>query len=371
MNAHFESVKLRFGATEHRFQSEGRLYQGVPTIAATKGGRLFAAWCSGGNAEPRIENFDILYYSDDDGNTWCDKPVVVIESDKTQMIHAFDVQIWVDPENALHVVWVQEDARLKKPGEKLKWTPDNPVAQGESYVFEDFLHCSWEIVCHDPDADTLVFTEPKRKFFGFLRCKPLVTESGKIFCFAYDQLDDRYGYNVSADGGVKWIRKKGGRKLLTPFDEGMGYQLSDGSIRVLYRCEGGALGESWSYDDGENWTDGALSDIVSPSSRFYVSRTPSGRVIVAVNDHPTDRCRMTVKLSDDDGKTWPWVLCVDERDDLSYPDIDFVGDKIYMVYDRGRRTHNEILMAEFTEQDIINGSKPQIRILSKPGVTPV
>ena len=369
MNAHFDSVALRFHPTEHRFQSAGRLYQGVPTLATTQKGRLFVGWCSGGNGEPRIENYDLLTYSDDGGKTWCKYPALIIESDKERMIHAFDLQFWVDTQNALHVVWVQEDARLKKPGEQLKWTPDDPVAQGEGYVFQDFLHCSWEIICHDPDAQELVFTEPKPVFKGFLRCKPLVTKSGKIFCFAYDQLDDRYGFNVSVDGGNKWKRKKGGKKLLTPFDETMGYQLRDGSIRVLSRCEGGALAETWSYDDGENWTDGALSDIVSPSSRFYVSRTPSGRVIVAVNDHPTDRCRMTVKLSDDDGKTWPWSLCVDERDDLSYPDIDFYDGKIYMVYDHGRRKENEILLAVFTEDDIINGKKPDVRIVSKPGVT--
>ena len=370
MNAQFESVALRFSAEEARFQSAGRLYQGVPTVAATKGGRLFVGWCSGGNGEPRIENFDIVYYSDDGGDTWCKFPLVVIESDRERMIHAFDIQLWVDRKNALHIMWVQEDARLRRPGEVTKWTPENPIAGGEGYIFEDFLHCMWEIVCEDPDAETLVFSEPRHLFKGFLRCKPLETESGKIFAFAYDQLDDRYGFNVCEDG-VKWKRRKGGRKYLTPFDEGMAYQLWDGSIRMLARCEGGALAETWSYDDGENWTDGAISDITSPSSRFYVSRTPGGRVIVACNDHEKSRCRMTVKLSDDDGKTWPWSLCVDERGDISYPDIDFIDDKIYLVYDRGRRTENEILMAVFTEEDIIKGNRPQVRILSKPGVTEI
>lgn len=371
MNAHFESVPVFFHSNEPRFQSANRLYQGVPTVAATKGGRLFVGWCSGGNGEPRIENFDIVYYSDDGGNSWCDLPLVTIESHKEKMIHAFDVQLWVDPQNALHIMWVQEDARLRRPGEVTKWTPEHPIAGGEGYIFEDFLHCVWEIVCEEPDAQQLIFSEPRHLFKGFLRCKPLVTADGKIFAFSYDQLDDRYGFNVSVDGGLKWKRKKGGRKLLTPFDEGMAYQLRDGSIRMLARCEGGALAETWSYDDGENWTDGSLSDITSPSSRFYISRTPSGRLLVACNDHEKSRCSMTVKLSEDDGKTWPWSLCVDERGDISYPDVDFIGDQIFMVYDRGRRTENEILMAVFTEEDIINGVKPQIQIVSKPGVTAI
>lgn len=372
MNAYFESVELKFWPDEARFQAANRLYQGVPTLAITRGGRFFAGWCSGGNGEPRIENFNVLCYSDDRGKTWGDKPMLAIESDKEKLLHVYDVQLWVDEKNTLHIVWVQEDARLARPDDKVNGTPDNPMPNREGYVFEDHLHSCWEILCEEPDAEKLVFTEPKRKFYGFLRCKPLVTESGKTFCFAYDQLDDRYGFNVSTDGGMTWKRKKGGRKLLSPFDEAMAYQLRDGSIRMLARSLGGYLAESWSYDDGENWTDGVYSDIVSPSSRFYVSRTPSGKMLLAVNDDKNEeRCRMSIKLSDDDGKTWPWSVCIDEREDVSYPDIDFYDGKIYMVYDHGRTIDNEILFVVTTEEDIMNGVVPEVQILSKPGVTKV
>ena len=131
MRAHYDSVELRFNCTDEMYGPDIRKYQGVPTLAITKGGRIFLGWCSGGNAEPRIENFDILHYSDDLGKTFKKIPVVVIDSDREKLIHAFDLQLWVDPNGALHVVWVQEDARPKRPDENPKWTPENPIATGE------------------------------------------------------------------------------------------------------------------------------------------------------------------------------------------------------------------------------------------------
>ena len=80
---------------------------------------------------------------------------------------------------------------------------------------------------------------------------------------------------------------------------------------------------------------------------------------------------MTVKLSEDDGKTWKYSVCLDCRGDLSYPDADFFGGKIYLTFDRERRGAMEILFTKFTEEDIIAGVKPEITIISKPGLTEI
>ena len=57
---------------------------------------------------------------------------------------------------------------------------------------------------------------------------------------------------------------------------------------------------------------------------------------------------------------------LDTRENLSYPDVDFCGDDIYLVYDRERTGAKEILFAKFTEQDIIDGNEIEISIISKP-----
>ena len=61
-------------------------------------------------------------------------------------------------------------------------------------------------------------------------------------------------------------------------------------------------------------------------------------------------------LSEDDGKTWPYTLLLDERNDAAYPDAKEGEDGyIYAVYDWERVKEREILMAKFTEEDILKG----------------
>jgi len=61
-------------------------------------------------------------------------------------------------------------------------------------------------------------------------------------------------------------------------------------------------------------------------------------------------------LSEDEGKTWQGGLMLDERKGNSYPDGFQAPDgRIYVSYNRNRATDGEILLAQFTEQDIIAG----------------
>lgn len=68
-------------------------------------------------------------------------------------------------------------------------------------------------------------------------------------------------------------------------------------------------------------------------------------------------------LSEDDGETWPYTLLLDERNEVSYPDAKEADNGyIYVTYDWERVTQREILMARFTEDDILRG-----KILSPEG----
>ena len=102
-----EPCKVLFYPTEKEYCDESiRQYQGCPTIAATRGGLLFAGWYSGGRCEPHIDNFNLVIVSEDDGATWS-KPVIVIPSDRDKLIHSLDIQLWVDPDGRLWVFWVE------------------------------------------------------------------------------------------------------------------------------------------------------------------------------------------------------------------------------------------------------------------------
>ena len=360
---------LQMYPENEKYRESIRNFQGCPTVATTKNGRIFLGWYSGGTTEPHMENYNLLIKSDDGGKTWS-KPILVIPSDKNQLIHALDIQLWTAPDGALYVFWVQNNVRylptnVRPP--RPDWVKANqPWTWNENYEFFDFDHAMWVSVCENPDADVLEFSAPRYLDKGFLRCKPLVLKSGRWLLFNYDQNTERYGYSISDDAGKTLTRHYGSQKLSTNFDEGMAYELQDGSVRMLARNNLGALTECFSHDGGSSWSEAALSDIVSADTRFYIARTPTGRLLLVHNNCPDIRTNMTVSLSEDDGVTWKYSQCIDTRESLSYPDADFYDGKIYLTYDRERTGAKEILFAVFTEEDLINGNKIETTIVSKP-----
>jgi len=61
-------------------------------------------------------------------------------------------------------------------------------------------------------------------------------------------------------------------------------------------------------------------------------------------------------LSANDGKTWSGGLLLDERNNVSYPDIaQAPNGEIYVHYDRDRNGAAEILFARFREEDVQAG----------------
>jgi len=66
------------------------------------------------------------------------------------------------------------------------------------------------------------------------------------------------------------------------------------------------------------------------------------------------RVELSAWLSGDDGESWHGGLVLDERKGVSYPDGFQAPDgTIYISWDRNRSTNGEILMARFTEEDIL------------------
>ena len=362
------SCEVFFNPKSEKFNEKIRLFQGCPTIATTKNGRIYLGWYAGGLKEPHMNNYNLLIYSDDEGKNWSE-PLFIIPSSYEMNIHALDIQLFIDPEGALHVVWVQNDT-IPMTDENKYDANGNERWNVDGYIFEDMRHSSWEMICYEPDAEKPTFTQPKYVSSGFLRCKPTFLKNGDWLCFAYDQLTNRYGYNISTDGGKTYNRYYGSEKIVTPFDETMAYQKSDGSIRMFARTAIGELAESFSYDNGRTWDKAKPSGITSANSRFYVEKLPSGNVLLIHNDHPTERTNMTIKLSTDDGASWQYSKCIDSRQDISYPDVSHQNGTIYLTYDCGRTTEREILFTCFTEEDIINDNKIDISIVSKPPVFP-
>ena len=362
---------LLYRPKDEKYAESIRNFQGCPTIAITRGGRIFLGWYSGGVREPDLENYNLLVYSDDQVKTFSD-PLLVIPSEKERGVHALDIQLWTAPNGALYVFWVQNNAfPVTEENDWMQgtWEDQRIVVRFDGLLYPDLRHTAWFTVCEDPDAENPIFSAPRNFDIGFLRCKPLVLSSGRWMLFNYDQLKDNYGYSISDDEGKTFRRLYGPKKIETPFDESMAYERKDGSIRMLARSAVGALAEVDFFQNGEAFSEARLTEIDSPNTRIYVGRTPSGRILLVNNDDTEKRVRMTVYLSDDDGATFKYKRRIgDETHFTSYPDVDFYDGKIYLTYDHERTGAKEILLSVFTEEDIMQKTDAPIpaKIISKP-----
>ena len=366
-------AKLYVRPTEERFQDTYRRWQGIPSIEVTDGGKIFVNFYSGQDAEVG-GNIMVLCVSTDGGKSFRSCEAVVEHPDPQCRI--YDPCLWIDPHGVLWMSWTQ--------------------ARG----FNDGRSGVWVSQCSDPDADNLVWSPPRRIANGIMMNKPIVTSKGDrifptaIWCDTSGSVPtERHGLEneqfsnvyASLDEG-RTIALRGHADIPhRSFDENMIVEKRDGSLWMLTRTFDG-IGESFSTDGGYTWTPGRKSHIDGPCSRFHIRRLRSGRLLM-INHYQFDqridledimsqgnvkswkgRSHLTALLSEDDGQTWPYYLLLDERNEVSYPDAKEAADgMIYVCYDWERVTQREILMARFTEDDILQGhlsdKRSKLRVL--------
>ncbi len=325
------------------FQLSRRFWQGCPTILRTPKGRLYAGWYSGGTGEPAPDNYNLLIKSDDEGWNWS-PPVAVVASDMKNEYIAIDIQLWLDPFNRMWMFITQ-----RYLGEKWKITDTGHLAL-------------WAAVCEDPDAENPVWGKPQYITNGFLRTQPTVLSNGDWLLCAYNWCHDHYQYCRSSDQGRTWINCKAGKKQNPDFDETMILEHKDGTLLMLARDIKRQLVKTESSDlAGSSWSDGTYTTLLNAGSRFFLRRLKSGRVLLIHNEAHDFRRNLVAKLSEDDGETWPYSLQLDDAEtperSISYPDaVESEDGRLFIIYDRGRNTFREILMAQITEEEIINGT---------------
>ena len=334
------------------WKAAGRQWQGIPAIERTGRGRLFACWYSGGKTE-EPGNIIVVEKSDDDGKTWSDGFYTVAHDDGE--VRCFDPALWIDPKGRLWLFWTQ------------------------SWMYYDNRDGVWAALCDDPDAENVVFGAPRRLMNGLMLNKPIVTKKGEwLFPAAlwsrafsrpwedHPELRDEELANVyaSLDAGETFERRGGVDMPERAFDEHCLVELSDGRLWMTVRTKYG-IGQAFSADGGRTWENIGPSGHTGPNSRFFVRRLKSGRLIMVNHLNPSyqtnpqtwnARNNLVAMLSDDDGKTWRGVLVLDTRNEISYPDgVQADNGDIYIIYDRERCGAREILMAVFTEEDILEG----------------
>ena len=196
-----------------------------------------------------------------------------------------------------------------------------------------------------------------------MMCKPIVRRDG-AWLFPSAHWSDAPSACVyeSKDAG-KTFAFLGGVTLpqrVRVFDEHALAELGNGDILTFIRTARGTNSmESVSHDGGRTWEVPRKARFEHTCSRFFLRRLRSGNLLFVKHgkiDEDCGRRKLTAYLSDDDGVTWKGGLLLDERDHVSYPDGDQAADgMIYVVYDHDRTGAQEILLASFTEDDVLAG----------------
>lgn len=357
---------IMFLPKQNEFLPAGRRWQGIASMERSPKGRLFCVFYSGGETEQN-GNYIVLTLSDDDGKTWID-PVAIIRHPDTENMRLYDPNIWLDPLGRLWITW----------------------AISRNYF--DGRNGVWTAICNLPDApiEQLTFTTPKRIANGIMMCKPTVLKSGAwLFpcaiwaCInptethpecAHERFSNVY---VSYDHGETFALLGGADVPNRCFDEHMVVERRDGTLWMLVRRYDG-IGEAFSYDGGSTWWQERLTNLGGPCSRFFLRRLRSGNLLMVNHYNFRGRNNLMAKLSFDDGYTWVGGLMLDERSDVSYPDgTEDENGFIYIAYDHERYNAREILMAKFTEKDILAGtcvncqSRLKVLISSATGPLPL
>ena len=339
---------------------ENRAWQGCPSVAVTRGGRLFAAWFTGGMFEPCINNYDVLVMSDDGGESWT-SPILTVGSDRERLERNIDIQLWVTEEDYLWVMWTVSPYTVNSKPATIK-TPFERDYQRE-FPRTDMM------LCRDPDAETLVWERPRVLCEGFMRNKPIRTSSGRIIAPAYDYGAQMYKLRYSDDGGENFYNVEiEGKPDVNVYDEISVYEKSPGELRFLARTSRGYYVYSDSHDGGESWSRAEEYE-PAPGTRCYMGKLRDGMTVYVRNVSNTQRTGITVMLSPDGGETFPYKMEIEDRERVSYPDVaeDERGN-IYIIYDRERDNRvklnretwvseaaKEILICKLTQDDVKSG----------------
>lgn len=327
-----------------------RKFEQVPAIAASADGKvIYVAWYSGG-AAPGPGNFVTVSTSSDNGKSWVNDQLIVYP--KTPSTRIFDPALWRDHEGQVRLYYGSAK-------DSLLWDGFGGVN-------------SVDLVMKGTKVE---HSNAKRLTDGVMSNKPVYLESKKITLLPVyiDKAPEQEGGNVSYPASGAFVLAAGKQGLssyssivlpdsLRIHDEPQLVEISpEGRFFALLRTTNGIYSAN-SEDYGKTWSDPVPFTAAGPttSSRFYIGKLSSGNLLL-VSNNSTTRNNMTASLSKDGGKTWPYQLLLDARENVSYPDADQTPDgSIHVVFDRDRTGAKDILYFRFNEEDILKGFEENV-----------
>jgi len=173
---------------------------------------------------------------------------------------------------------------------------------------EDMMKEGWIFNADSSKHDVVQLGYPYFQRMGWqTKHKPFTTKTGRIIIPLYS---DGFSFSLMAytdDLGESW-------KFSTPL-VGPGNiqpaiaQTKSGELVAYMRDNGGApkrLHISRSIDDGATWSNVQDTDIPNPGAGADIVTLKNGNWVLIYNDIESGRYKLSVALSEDEGKTWGW-----------------------------------------------------------------
>ena len=339
---HFLNARFLQGDSVPSYYTK-RSYDAVPSIEISQNNELYAAWFGsaiGGIAEGN-GNFIIVAYSPDQGLTWTKNKFYIAPKYKEDRYWA--PSFFKDAENNIILCF-----------SALTRTSDN----GRSGIWATKLN-------YDKSGDSIAYTQPTFFLNEILMVnKPLILKDKNEIVFSpviygkegrgihfyksnYTMFEDLQPQLISAIPSSADFE----------YSEPTCIELDTTNYLTILRTKSGLYSSSSS--NLINWSAPQPYTAVNPttSTKSNIVRLRSNALLLTVNLSKTARINITSFLSNDNGQTWQYNMLIDRRDQVSYPDVAQDSDgNIYTIYDWNRSTDRNIIIAKYTEQDIINNN---------------
>lgn len=347
---------------------ENRGYQACPSVAITEKGSIFVSFMSVpfGCAHSGGENYygyANLMRSRDGGITWED-PIAVFDPDKEGPCRIFEPMLWTSPDRKrLYMSYVQSAGIDYNLGGKLG---------------------TWITYTDNPDDPAPLWSDPVRAADGMADSAPLLASDGNWYfpvafsrclfpeCFDMTTEDHIKGVHLyRSPDCLNWKHLCYVKDTCSHLSEPCVIEYEKGKLMLLERTPNGTHTLFADLADPTSWTspqpfcfDNKVKDTVmnTADSRNSLRVLPSGNILYLFNNsREKKREFLSAAISEDGGKTFPYVLLLDERPNSTYSVADITAEgEIFIAYDQGRyrenkETGSEILFARLTEEDIKAG----------------
>jgi len=350
----------RLVALDDCHRIENRALQGIPSLEISRAnGRRWAVWYAGPVAGEDSNNYVVLATSEGPGRPW--REVGAIDPDGEGPVRAFDPELWIAPDGKLRVFWTE---RRVTP----RIRHHDPYLLSGIDTAEDRL-MMLELSAEDEPA--LPSAEARQIGTGVMMCKPIVLKSGAWqLPVAVWWKETSARFVLTKDGGRTFKLAEDdvctGTVLGASVPEGdrtcdehVAVQFPDGSRKCWIRTRSGVR-TATSAGENYTWTDAVKEKgFRHTDSRMWVSALASGNLVCVKHGRPDEnvgRTNLTAYVSRDRGATWEGGLLLDARFNAAYPDgVQLKDGTITVIYDRDRTGAGEVLLATFTEADVLAG----------------